>query len=361
MARRWSICLMAVLLLSFLPWGTVEAGLPEPQAPEAQDTLLCRFALLNPLRGTCPRAGRVTGRAFTPVRLPDPLPELAVSPAGGYAQVVKSNAPVYGHPIEALYGLAPRRTLGDGFVFVSVQGVTTYEGRDFYQINPGEYVPAGTLAFYNPSSFQGVALAEPPAGPFAWVLRAVQPLRAPAGEVNAEAPVYQRYQTVQIQATQQTGESGERVWYQIGPEQWIEQIYVAKVTPVPPPPGVPPGALWIEVDLFEQTLAAYAGDRMLYATLVSSGLPGWDTPTGLFQVWLKVASGKMSGAYDRPDYYFLEDVPWAIYFKDDVALHGAYWHHSFGYRHSHGCVNLAPQDAQWLFERVPEGTWVWVH
>jgi lipoprotein-anchoring transpeptidase ErfK/SrfK len=112
------------------------------------------------------------------------------------------------------------------------------------------------------------------------------------------------------------------------------------------------------VNLFEQTLAAYVGDRMVYATLVSSGLPGWNTPPGLFQVWQKVKAGKMSGAENRPDYYFLEDVPWSLYFNQDVALHGAYWHNSFGYKHSHGCVNLAPLDAKWLFEWAPENLWV---
>lgn len=47
------------------------------------------------------------------------------------------------------------------------------------------------------------------------------------------------------------------------------------------------------------------------------------------------------------DTHNLEDVPWSMYFHESFALHGAYWHDRFGLRHSHGCVNLAPQDAQW--------------
>jgi lipoprotein-anchoring transpeptidase ErfK/SrfK len=84
----------------------------------------------------------------------------------------------------------------------------------------------------------------------------------------------------------------------------------------------------------------------------------------------------MSGREGFPDYYFLQDVPWIMYFSGDVALHGAYWHDRFGAPHSHGCVNLSPKDAQWLFNWTaptagpynwtlpkPEdqGTWVWVH
>jgi len=83
----------------------------------------------------------------------------------------------------------------------------------------------------------------------------------------------------------------------------------------------------------------------------------------------------MSGRSGYPDYYFLEDVPWTMYFNRDFALHAAYWHDGFGFQHSHGCVNLSPQDARWLFEwtaptdqtgwtrATPDkpGTWVWVH
>ena len=57
----------------------------------------------------------------------------------------------------------------------------------------------------------------------------------------------------------------------------------------------------------------------------------------------------------------MEDVPWVQFFDNAVALHGVYWHSQFGRVKSHGCVNLAPLDARWLFEftgpRVQEG-WV---
>ncbi len=37
------------------------------------------------------------------------------------------------------------------------------------------------------------------------------------------------------------------------------------------------------------------------------------------------------------------------YFEDGYALHGAYWHDRFGVPKSHGCINLAPEDARRLF------------
>jgi lipoprotein-anchoring transpeptidase ErfK/SrfK len=63
-------------------------------------------------------------------------------------------------------------------------------------------------------------------------------------------------------------------------------------------------------------------------------------------------------------YYAIEDVPYVMFFKDGYGLHGAFWHRSFGNRRSHGCVNLAPLDAQFLFHwtgpRLPAG-WHAVH
>jgi lipoprotein-anchoring transpeptidase ErfK/SrfK len=49
-----------------------------------------------------------------------------------------------------------------------------------------------------------------------------------------------------------------------------------------------------------------------------------------------------------------------MYFDQARALHGAYWHNSFGYKQSHGCVNLSPADSQWLYMWGDVGDWVYV-
>ena len=73
--------------------------------------------------------------------------------------------------------------------------------------------------------------------------------------------------------------------------------------------------------------------------------------------------------------YLIDDVPYVQYFHKSYAIHGAFWHDSFGQVHSHGCVNLAPADAAWVFEftspELPEswhgafaqsgGTTVFIH
>jgi lipoprotein-anchoring transpeptidase ErfK/SrfK len=195
----------------------------------------------------------------------------------------------------------------------------------------------------------------------------VRPSPLPGEAAGPNQPMLYRYHQVNIYGVEQVD---SRAWYLVGVNQWIRHDYLGIVNPGSRPDAVGPGEKWIEVDLYEQTLAAYEGDRMVFATLVSSGLPQWATRRGLFRIWSKIYIAKMSGREGKPDYYYLEDVPWTMYFDGAIGLHGAYWH---DYRHSHGCVNLPPIAAHWLYgwadPQVPEGvnsygatgTWVWVH
>lgn len=134
----------------------------------------------------------------------------------------------------------------------------------------------------------------------------------------------------------------------------------------PPPPGSPrpqgvgPAERWIDVNLANQTLTAYEGDAAVFSTLVSSGTWQHPTVTGQFRTWIKYESQTMNGYLLGYDYY-LEDVPYVMYFFNDYAIHGAYWHNNFGVPMSHGCVNVSPADAGWLFNWAPIGTLVNVY
>lgn len=114
---------------------------------------------------------------------------------------------------------------------------------------------------------------------------------------------------------------------------------------------------WIDVSIRDQTLVAYEGRRPVFATLVSSGRGGLGDPErdqatvqGTFMIFEKSVSSTMDGEQDRNDSFDLRDVPFVQYFHKGFALHGAYWHDEFGRARSHGCVNLAPRDAAFLFE-----------
>lgn len=114
---------------------------------------------------------------------------------------------------------------------------------------------------------------------------------------------------------------------------------------------------WVDISIQHQTLVAYVGKRPVYATLVSTGRGGMGDPEtqsatvrGTFMIYQKEVSSTMDGDEDRSDSFNLRDVPFVQYFHKGFALHGTYWHDDFGKVRSHGCVNLAPIDAAWLFE-----------
>lgn len=136
-----------------------------------------------------------------------------------------------------------------------------------------------------------------------------------------------------------------------------------------PPLHIPPafpaqwgaqGEKWIDVNLTSQTLVAYENQTPVYRTRVSSGLPQYPTVVGTFQIYVKYEKADMSGGYGT-DAYYLPDVPYVMYFHGDYGLHGTYWHNNFGSPMSHGCVNLATLDAQWLFNWAPIGARVVTH
>ncbi|MDD5039817.1 MAG: L,D-transpeptidase [Patescibacteria group bacterium] len=109
----------------------------------------------------------------------------------------------------------------------------------------------------------------------------------------------------------------------------------------------------ILVDLSEQRLYAYEDSILLRTFLVSTGLPGMDTQAGEFRISQKIYSKNYSG----PGYY-LPNTLWNMRFDGSRLLHGAYWHHNFGHRMSHGCVNIDYPDAEWLYNATPIWTLV---
>jgi hypothetical protein len=149
-----------------------------------------------------------------------------------------------------------------------------------------------------------------------------------------------------------------------------DHVRVARLRARPPEVGA--DEPWIHVDLGQQVLVAYEGDRPVLATLVSSGKPGFEPPLGLFRVHKKYTTATMAGPDPDAGTYTVEDVPWTMYYWGSYALHGAYWHDELGKVRSHGCTNLSPVDAHWLFHwSTPaleagwhavlgvKGPWVW--
>lgn len=107
----------------------------------------------------------------------------------------------------------------------------------------------------------------------------------------------------------------------------------------------------IVIDLSDQTLSAYQGDRRVLFSIVSTGKASTPTRPGEFAIYQKFKAQDMSG-----DDYNLPGVPWVMYYDGENAIHGAYWHANFGIPTSHGCTNMTIAEARALYSWAPEGT-----
>lgn len=113
----------------------------------------------------------------------------------------------------------------------------------------------------------------------------------------------------------------------------------------------------IYIDLTNQKLYAKENGATIYEFLISSGKWG-RTPTGDFQIWIKLQATRMKGGkVELGTYYNLPNVPYTMYFYNQeipktrgYGIHGAYWHSNFGHPMSHGCINLSPENAKILYE-----------
>ena len=305
-----------------------------------------------------------------------PLPPLPATPTDPelsrvdvrYGEVRNNNAPVYGSLEDAIKNRpksAVRNLIGD-FMFISYTDEQVINGKRYYMIDYNAWMTANDITRIGvlPPA-QGITLSRTPTHPFGWVLtywisEPLQTKRTPGRETDDyTGHVLKLYDIVPVFGEQQVG---TELWYQVGPDEWVLAKYIARVTPDTTPPEGVSGGRWIEVNLFEQTLAVYDNFQLVFATIIASGVePTWTQP-GLFQIKTRLPTGPMTGATaaDRSDAYYLEDVPWTMYYDGPRALHGAYWRAKMGFPQSHGCVNMTIGDAHWVFNWAVEGDWVYV-
>lgn len=232
----------------------------------------------------------------------------------------------------------------------------------------GEQVPIDELHVHPVSRFVGLgleALPAPDRAVPAWVFArdgvAVRGAPDPAADTAWTAPHHAAL------AWHAPGEDG---WVRVTdprgehPPGWLpEDAPVRRWIPAPPPDGVG-DAVWVDVEVDQQILAVRRGERLVHATLVSTGRRGDDTPLGLYRVGDKLGWWDMASRPGSSDAYHVEAVPWVAHFFPRYALHGAFWHDDFGSVRSHGCVNLAPKDAAIVFDALepslPPGWWgIW--
>ncbi len=291
-----------------------------------------------------------------------------------YVEFLRANQPEMARRLRAgeLRGEPPpprevARFLDHGF-FLASNGVEVRSRRRFVRTVRGTYVKEAQLEERTGSAFTGVELGPEHTLPVAWAIRAARPLvRESRGDVtrlvdDPDHGVIERLARVEWRRRERVG---DQVYHVVvlpdGAERYVRDWYLTLAERIDAPRGVAADEPWVHVDLSSQTLVVYRGSTPLYATLVSTGVEGHGTPVGEFTIRRKFVTDTMAdpGSDLGDDRYRIEDVPWTQYFEGSIALHAAFWHAGFGIVHSHGCVNIAPEDARWVYQHtwpeVPEG------
>jgi hypothetical protein len=301
------------------------------------------------------------GITFPPQPLPvkSPSADLANIPFA-YARVSNEAIPLYATLEDAQNNVSNSKLEASKIKYVSlIQKATTPNGV-FYLTASDEWISADYITKVGIQNFQGFLFNENPTLPFGWILSSeVKVYEGPGYEYPQTGKQYYRYNVVR---TYDSKTVNDIEWVMIGQNEWIEHRFIARVLPNLTPPDKVTSDRWIEINLYEQTLLIYEKGKVVFATLISSGVHPFYTQPGVFQIYQKLENDPMSGTFeaDHSDYYYLEDVPYIMYYDQKRALHGAYWNTLFGYQRSHGCVNLSVADAHLLYDWANVGDFVYV-
>lgn len=267
----------------------------------------------------------------------------------------KEAVPIFNSVEDAVRGITARM-MTYGFRYLSFTQRVENEHGIYYQFDTGEWIWGGDVSRVSPPFYEGLIFKQNPELPFGWIIEEVETRTLPGTDGVKTGNKLRRFDMVYVY---QTVRIGEIDWFLIGPDEWVESRYLAIVNFNPMPPQGVDNGRWIEIDLEQQVLMVYEQGKLLFATLTSTGVPPYYTRPGLHQVYKKLDHGHMSYS-DPSEYYYLENVPWTMYFDRANALHAAYWHSFFGFPRSRGCVNLSISDSRWVYNWANEGDYVYV-
>lgn len=157
------------------------------------------------------------------------------------------------------------------------------------------------------------------------------------------------------------------VWAQLSDGTYVYARNVgrsAPVAPIPVPDDAPWEGRWIDIQLTQQLMVAYEGRNPVRTIVVTTGMPGWETPPGLFYINARVENETMtSGAIGAEYYYKLENVLYTQYFTNrGHAFHYAWWRtpETIGRPGSHGCINMLLEDSEFMWNWATYGTPVYI-
>jgi lipoprotein-anchoring transpeptidase ErfK/SrfK len=291
----------------------------------------------------------------TPFPFINPSTDLQVIPYK-YAHLSNEAVPAFSS-LPTQEGETPSLWLQAGVKYISYSGINDNDaGRWLYSKN-GEFISGSYLSRISIPTFQGIIIDGTPLSGFGWMIESAAPRAKPGLSQPFSGKILNTYTKIPVyQTINQEGQD----WVMVGIDQWLPKSTVSRVLIASQMPEGIDNGRWIEVNLYDQTLSVYDGSKLIFATLISSGMKPFYTRPGVFYIAEKKPAETMSGGVSTPDYYYLEDVPWTMYYDGARALHGAYWRTNLGYPASHGCINLSVGDSRWLYDWAQVGDWVYV-
>jgi hypothetical protein len=239
---------------------------------------------------------------------------------------------------------------GRDFAFVSLM---RQNGQNVFIDKRGRVMLERELERYRPSSFEGrdlVAEPVPEGQQLAWAVDWPATTVRVAADPEAEAVRTLDYHAEYFVEPEPVRSPTGGLWYELVDGGFVRARDIRRMESVVALVGeeVADDEIWLDVELDQQVLTVMRGTTPVYTTLISSGLKG-PTPRGLFRINEKHAFGSMNSRPGAAEAYAVEAVPFVQYIDGNIALHGAYWHDRFGFRISHGCVNLSPRDARKVY------------
>lgn len=256
------------------------------------------------------------------------------------------------------------RRMVKGF-FVAVDKTFGWNNRYWYRTTEGLLAPSDRMVINKAPDAKGIAWPEGAKEIFFVLGTKGQKLELSTdGKKMAAKGKLARFTPVPL--TGKTLELSDTLYREGTEGFWVKDSTGTITAPGPRPSDVGPTERWVDVNIDKKTLVLFEGDKPVYAALNSPGKRSRNkkknhaTPTGSWRVREKHITTTMDGdgaSGDLP--YSIQDVPFVAYYKGSYALHAAFWHNNFGREMSHGCVNLAPTDAKYVFDfvepRVPYG------
>jgi lipoprotein-anchoring transpeptidase ErfK/SrfK len=155
------------------------------------------------------------------------------------------------------------------------------------------------------------------------------------------------------------------------PTPTLEELGALELATATPPAGVRFAAdeRWIAVNLTTQRAVGFIGAQPVRVALVTTGRPGWETPTGDFRVYRRVENETMDSLglgipIDSPEGWYVDNVLYTQYIYGGITLHYNYWRAQSYFGNipsSHGCVGLGLSDAKFFWDFADIGTRVVIY